>query len=247
MCQKEVLGLPLHQTARQQGRGAPLRRLTQHWGPQPHNQRMFRALFSSSSPLAAFLVDTCEATANFANDFIDLPILESYYRMWLGFKWRRAQFVQKEEATAAAAQNAAVLAGADVTSAAQAAAVARDRFLVTEVLGLPDPLAVAANVMYRRLCVLLGLSQEQLAAQTIAAKELDGWGLKLQEEDVHALHGLIVNQGDLDDDPEDAHPLLWLGLMAGNVALHTVCIWALVLPLLAAVVVVQEQMQSTTG
>ncbi|GFH18179.1 hypothetical protein HaLaN_14935, partial [Haematococcus lacustris] len=111
-------------------------------GPE-HNQRMFRALFSSSSPLAAFLVDTCEATANFANDFIDLPILESYYRMWLGFKWRRAQFVQKEEATAAAAQNAAVLAGADVTSAAQAAAVARDRFLVTEVLGLPDPLAVA--------------------------------------------------------------------------------------------------------
>jgi hypothetical protein len=44
------------------------------------------------------------------------------------------------------------------------------------------------------------------------------------------LPGLIVNQYDLNDDPEDANHLVMLALAAANVTLHTVFIWALVMP-----------------
>jgi hypothetical protein len=44
----------------------------------------------------------------------------------------------------------------------------------------------------------------------------------------------MVNMKDLDDAPNDANHLLWLGLDAFTVSVHTVFIWALALPLALA-------------
>ena len=46
--------------------------------------------------------------------------------------------------------------------------------------------------------------------------------------------GVMVNLKDLTDDPGDANQLLWLGLDALTVLVHTICIWALALPLMLA-------------
>ena len=44
----------------------------------------------------------------------------------------------------------------------------------------------------------------------------------------------MVDVKDLDDDPNDANHLLWLGLDAFTVTVHTLFIWALALPLALA-------------
>lgn len=49
-------------------------------------QKMFKVLFGSQEPLAVFLRETCEVTANFSNDFVDVSVLSTYYSMWLVHK-----------------------------------------------------------------------------------------------------------------------------------------------------------------
>ena len=52
---------------------------------------------------------------------------------------------------------------------------------------------------------------------------------------------------DLDDDPEDANHLLWLGLDAITVTVHTVFIWALSLPLALACINYQQVYLTSTN
>ncbi len=42
------------------------------------------------------------------------------------------------------------------------------------------------------------------------------FGLPVEDEESHELVGVMVNLRDLDDDPEDASLLVWLGLHAMN-------------------------------
>ena len=48
---------------------------------------------------------------------------------------------------------------------------------------------------------------------------------------------------DLTDDPGDANQLLWLGLDALTVLVHTICIWALALPLMLACIGFQVRLE----
>ncbi|GAX81306.1 hypothetical protein CEUSTIGMA_g8737.t1 [Chlamydomonas eustigma] len=240
-----------------------------------HNP-MFEAVLRSDTPLARFFREECELTANFSSEYVDLETLISSFRGWMKFQQHLDTLTLRRQNTSKSpmsdcTDDVEVLETShlqlplnpnlehldlgqhlnvqtELKGALTAPSPASPQLDIGSCIsphGLNGALLVSLTLPNNGVDVSAGAAMEE--DYKIYPEDVEAFGLKYAEEENYILLGVMIDLKDLDDDPEDANRLLWLALDAINVAVHTIFIWALAVPLAAACIAFLGVYGESTG